>query len=123
MAATLAAARGAFPGRRLVLAFQPHRYTRTRDCFEDFVRVLSGADVLLLAEVYAAGEAPIVAADGRSLARAVRVAGKVEPIFVESIEDMPAAIRDVVRDGDVVITMGAGSIGQVPARLTGGGAE
>jgi UDP-N-acetylmuramate--alanine ligase len=123
MAATLAAARGAFPGRRLVLVFQPHRYTRTRDCFEDFVKVLSTTDVLLLAEVYPAGEAPIVAADGRSLARALRVAGKVEPIFVEAIEDMPAALADVVRDGDVVITMGAGSIGKVPARLAGGGAE
>ena len=123
MAATLAAARGAFPGRRLVLLFQPHRYTRTRDCFEDFVKVLSTTDVLLLAEVYPAGEAPIVAADGRSLARALRVAGKVEPIFVEAIEDMPAALADVVRDGDVVITMGAGSIGKVPARLAGGGAE
>ena len=123
MAATLAAARGAFPGRRLVLVFQPHRYTRTRDCFEDFVKVLSTTDVLLLAEVYPAGEAPIVAADGRSLARALRVAGKVEPIFVEAIEDMPAALADVVRDSDVVITMGAGSIGKVPARLAGGGAE
>jgi UDP-N-acetylmuramate--alanine ligase len=123
MAATLAAARGAFPGRRLVLAFQPHRYTRTRDCFEDFVKVLSTTDVLLLAEVYPAGEAPIVAADGRSLARALRVAGKVEPIFVEAIEDMPAALADVVRVGDVVITMGAGSIGKVAARLAGGGAE
>jgi len=123
MAATLAAARGAFPGRRLVLAFQPHRYTRTRDCFEDFVKVLSTTDVLLLAEVYPAGEVPIVAADGRSLARALRVAGKVEPIFVEAIEELPAALNDVVRDGDVVITMGAGSIGQVPARLSGGGAE
>jgi UDP-N-acetylmuramate--alanine ligase len=123
MAATIAAARGAFPGRRLVLAFQPHRYTRTRDCFEDFVKVLSTTDVLLLAEVYAAGEAPIVAADGRSLARALRVAGKVEPIFVETTDDLPAALHDVVRDGDVVITMGAGSIGLVPARLAGAGAE
>jgi UDP-N-acetylmuramate--alanine ligase len=123
MAATIAAARGAFPDRRLVLAFQPHRYTRTRDCFEDFVRVLSTADVLLLAEVYAAGEAPIVAADGRSLARAVRVGGKVEPIFIEAIDELPDALRDVVRDGDVVITMGAGSIGQVAARIAGGGAE
>jgi UDP-N-acetylmuramate--alanine ligase len=123
MAATLAAARGAFPGRRLVLAFQPHRYTRTRDCFEDFVKVLSTTDVLLLAEVYPAGEPPIVAADARSLARALRVAGKVEPIFVESIEEMPSALNDVVRDGDVVITMGAGSIGQLSARLSGGGAE
>lgn len=116
-AATLAAARGAYPGRRLVLAFQPHRYTRTRDCFEDFVRVLSDADVLLLADVYAAGETPIVAADGRALARAVRVAGKVEPVFVEAVDDMPAAILAAARPGDVVITMGAGSIGGVPARL------
>ena len=123
MAAVLAAARGAFPGRRIVLAFQPHRYTRTRDCFEDFVKVLGSADLVLLAEVYAAGEAPIVAADGRSLARALRVAGKVEPIFVESIDELPNALSEAVRDGDVVITMGAGSIGQVPGRLTGGGAE
>jgi UDP-N-acetylmuramate--alanine ligase len=117
MAATLEAARGAFPGRRIVLAFQPHRYTRTRDLFEDFVRVLSNVDVLLLAEVYAAGEAPIVAADGRSLSRAVRVAGKVEPIFVEDIAEMPHAIRHAAQAGDVVITMGAGSIGAVPAQL------
>jgi len=117
MAATLAAARGAFPGRRIVLAFQPHRYTRTRDCFEDFVKVLSAADAVLLAEVYAAGEAPIVAADGRSLARALRVAGKVEPVFVEDTAAMPQAIRDAARDGDVVVTLGAGSIGAVPAKL------
>lgn len=117
VAATLAAARGAFPGRRLVLAFQPHRYTRTRDCFEDFVKVLGLADTVLLAEVYPAGEEPIVAADGRSLARAVRVAGKVEPQFVGDIAEMPQAILDVVRDGDVVMCMGAGSIGGVPARL------
>lgn len=117
MRATLDAARGAFPGRRIVLAFQPHRYTRTRDLFEDFVKVLSGVDALLLAEVYPAGEAPIVAADGRSLSRAIRVAGKVEPVFVESIADMPGAIRKIVRAGDVVVTMGAGSIGNVPAAL------
>jgi UDP-N-acetylmuramate--alanine ligase len=117
MAATLEAARGAFPGRRIVLAFQPHRYTRTRDCFEDFVKVLSTADGLLLAEVYAAGEAPIVAADGRTLARAIRVAGKVEPVFVEDVADMAARILDAAQDGDVVITMGAGSIGGVPGRL------
>jgi UDP-N-acetylmuramate--alanine ligase len=116
MAATIAAARGAFPGRRLVLAFQPHRYTRTRDLFEDFVKVLGEADAVLLAEVYAAGEAPLVAADGRSLARAVRVAGKTEPVFVEAIADMPQAILDTTRDGDVVICMGAGSIGSVPAQ-------
>jgi UDP-N-acetylmuramate--alanine ligase len=118
MAATIEAARGAFPGRRIVLAFQPHRYTRTRDLFEDFVKVLSTVDVLLLAEVYAAGEAPIVAADGRSLARAVRLAGKVEPQFIEDIAEMPDAIRRAAADGDVVITMGAGSIGGVPAQLT-----
>ena len=120
MAATLAAARGAFPGRRLLLAFQPHRYTRTRDCFEDFVKVLSTVDALCLAEIYAAGEAPIVAADGRSLARALRVVGKVEPVFVEDIVDMPQTILDVARDGDVVLTMGAGSIGAVPGRLVEG---
>ena len=118
MAATLAAARGAFPGRRLVLAFQPHRYSRTRDCFEDFVKVIGqGCDAVLLAEVYAAGEAPIVAADGRSLVRALRVAGKVEPVFVDSIADMPQAILTNARDGDVVICMGAGSIGAVPAKV------
>jgi UDP-N-acetylmuramate--alanine ligase len=117
MAATLAAARGAFPGRRLILAFQPHRFTRTRDCFEDFVKVLSTVDTLVLADVYAAGEAPIVAADGRALARALRVAGKVEPVFVEDIADMPQTILDVAKDGDVVLTMGAGSIGAVPGKL------
>jgi UDP-N-acetylmuramate--alanine ligase len=117
MAATIAAARGAFPDRRLVLAFQPHRYTRTRDCFEDFVNVLSSVDALVLTDVYAAGEAPIVAADGRALARAVRVAGKVEPVFVDTVDDVPQALAAFVHDGDVVITMGAGSIGTVPARL------
>ena len=116
MAATLNAARGAFPNQRIVLAFQPHRYTRTRDCFEDFVNVLSGADGVLLTEVYAAGEQPIVAADGRALTRALRVAGKVEPVFVEQITQMPQAIADYVRNGDVVITMGAGSIGGVAAK-------
>ncbi len=117
MKATLAAARGAFPGRRLLLAFQPHRYTRTRDCFDDFVTVLGSVDALVLAEVYAAGETPIVAADGRALARALRVAGKVEPVFVEDVAGLPQAILDVVRAGDVVLTMGAGSIGGVPAKL------
>jgi UDP-N-acetylmuramate--alanine ligase len=117
MTATLAAARGAFPDRRLVLVFQPHRYTRTRDLFEDFVLVLSQADVLLLTEVYAAGEAPVVAADGRSLARAVRVAGRVEPVFVPEVQELVQAVLDMVRDGDVVLTMGAGSIGQLPAQL------
>jgi UDP-N-acetylmuramate--alanine ligase len=123
MAATIAAARGAFPGRRLVLAFQPHRYTRTRDCFEDFVRVLSSVDALVLADVYAAGEPPIVAADGRALARALRVVGKVEPVFVEQIPEMAAAVLHVARDGDVVVTMGAGSIGGVPRELAEGGAH
>src|SRR4029079_19242922 len=117
MAATIAAARGTFPGRRLVLAFQPHRYTRTRDLFEDFVRVLSTADALVLTDVYPAGEAPIVAADGRALARAVRVAGKVEPVFVEAVGRMAEGIRRVARDGDVVLTMGAGSIGNVAGQF------
>ncbi|MFO1318543.1 MAG: UDP-N-acetylmuramate--L-alanine ligase [Burkholderiales bacterium] len=125
MAATLAAARGAYPGRRLVLAFQPHRYTRTRDVFEDFVKVLSSVDALLLTEVYAAGEAPIVAADGRSLTRALRVQGKVEPVFVENWKELPETILAMAQPGDVVVTMGAGSIGQVPglvasAARTGG---
>ncbi len=123
MRATLAAARGAFPGRRLVLAFQPHRYTRTRDLFEDFVQVLSLVDALLLTEVYAASEAPIVAADGRSLARAVRVAGRVEPVFVPEVADLPAAIADFVQDGDVVLTMGAGSVGQTPIKLAALGTQ
>ena len=117
MAATLSAARGAFPNQRIVLAFQPHRYTRTRDCFEDFVRVLSGADGVLLSEVYSAGEPAIVAADGRALTRALRVAGKVEPIFVEQVAQMPQAIADYVQNGDIVITMGAGSIGGVAAKV------
>jgi UDP-N-acetylmuramate--alanine ligase len=118
MAATLSAARGAFPGRRIVLAFQPHRYSRTRDCFEDFVKVIGeNAHTVLLTEVYAAGEAPIVAADGRALVRALRVAGKVEPVFVDDVAAMPDAIAAQSRDGDVVICMGAGSIGAVPAKV------
>jgi UDP-N-acetylmuramate--alanine ligase len=117
MAATLAAARGAFPDRRLVLAFQPHRYTRTRDCFEDFIKVIGQADAVLLAEVYAAGEAPIVAADGRSLARALRVAGRIEPVFVDDINDMAQAIFENARAGDVVLCMGAGSMGAVSASV------
>ncbi len=115
MAATLEAARGAFPGRRLVLAFQPHRYTRTRDCFEDFVKVLGSADRVLLADVYPAGESPIVAADGRALAHALRVAGKDDLVFVDDIASMPQTIVEQARDGDVVVSMGAGSIGNVPA--------
>ena len=100
-----------------MLAFQPHRYSRTRDCFEDFVKVIGHADAVLLAEVYAAGEQPIVAADGRALARAVRVAGKIEPLFIDAIEAMPQAIIDSARSGDVVVCMGAGSIGTVPQKV------
>jgi UDP-N-acetylmuramate--alanine ligase len=117
VAATLAAARGAFVGRRLVLAFQPHRYTRTRDCFEDFVQVMRQADVVWLSEVYAAGEAPIVAADGRALSRAMRVAGQDNLLFIDNIQDMAQAIVDNAQDGDVVMCMGAGSIGQVPTQV------
>ena len=117
LAAVLEAARAAYPYRRLVLVFQPHRYTRTRDCFEDFVKVLSLADVLILTEVYAASEAPIVAADGRSLARAIRVTGKVEPIFVERVQDVANAIRDTARDSDLVLVMGAGSVERVVGDL------
>jgi UDP-N-acetylmuramate--alanine ligase len=117
IAATLAAARGAYPDRRLVLAFQPHRFTRTRDCFEDFIKVIAQADVVLLTEVYSAGEQPIVAADGRSLARALRLTGQVEPVFVDAVADLPQAILANARDGDVVLCMGAGSIGAVPAKV------
>ncbi|PCE29392.1 UDP-N-acetylmuramate--L-alanine ligase [Burkholderia ubonensis] len=117
MAATIAAARGAFPGRRLVLAFQPHRYTRTRDCFDDFVNVLSTVDALVLTEVYAAGEAAITTANGDALSRALRAAGNVEPVFVATVDDVPGALTKVAQNGDVVITMGAGSIGGVPAKL------
>lgn len=120
MAATVAAARGAFPGRRLVLAFQPHRYSRTRDLFEDFVKVLSSVDAVLLTEVYPAGETPIVAADGRALTRALRVAGKVEPVFIEQVADLPEAVLTYAQDGDVVLMMGAGSIGTVAGKLAQG---
>ncbi|MCE2917894.1 MAG: UDP-N-acetylmuramate--L-alanine ligase [Rubrivivax sp.] len=116
MAAVLAAARGAFPGQRLVLVFQPHRYTRTRDCFEDFVATMGGFDAVLLTEVYPAGEAPIVAADGRALARALRLAGKVDPLFVPTVAELPEAIATMARGGDVVLSMGAGSISTVAAR-------
>ena len=117
MAATLEAARGAFPGRRLVLAFQPHRFTRTRDCFEDFVKVMGLADGVLLAEVYSAGEAPIVAADSRALARAMRVRGNTDPVFVDAISDMAATAVRNARDGDVLLCMGAGSINAVPGQI------
>ena len=123
MDAVLKAARGAFPGKRILLAFQPHRFTRTRDLFEDFVKVLSTADEVILADVYPAGESPIVAADGRALTRAIRVLGKVEPLFVETAAEIPAAVMSRVKDGDIVITMGAGSVGGVAPKLAGGGGE
>ena len=115
--ATLEAVRQAYPGRRVVLAFQPHRYTRTRDLFEDFVKVLSSVDVLVLADVYPAGEQPIPAADGRSLAHALRVVGKTELVFVEDIAEMAETLLKMANDGDIVMTMGAGSIANVPAQL------
>ncbi len=114
---TLAAVRAGWPERRLVLAFQPHRYSRTRDAFDDFVRVLSGPDVLILSEVYAAGEMPIAGADGRALSRAIRARGQVDPIFIEDIGELPQVLSGVVREGDIVFTMGAGSIGQVAVQL------
>jgi UDP-N-acetylmuramate--alanine ligase len=123
MAATLEAARAAFPGRRVLLAFQPHRYTRTRDLFADFVRVLGMADALVLTEVYPAGEPPIVGASGSALVRELRAARKIEPTFVEDVGAVPAAISALARDGDVVLVMGAGSIGSVPAQLTGSSAQ
>jgi UDP-N-acetylmuramate--alanine ligase len=119
--ATMQAARGAFPGRRLVIVFQPHRYTRTRDLFEDFVRVLGKADQLILAEVYSAGEPPLAAADSKALARSIRVAGHVEPVYVELVSELPQAIHKTVQPNDVVVVMGAGSIGTVPAMLKGKG--
>ena len=117
MSATIEATRGAYPGQRLVLAFQPHRFSRTRDCFEDFIKIISTVDVILLTEVYAAGEAKIIGADGRALARALRLTGKIEPLFVEKIEDLPYAIVDIIQDRDVILCMGAGSIGSVPQKL------
>ena len=127
LTATIQAAREGWPGRRLVVAFQPHRYTRTRDLFEDFAEVLSQVDVLLLTEVYAAGEAPIAGADGRALARAVRSRGRVDPVFVQKAQELPEALAGVLKDGDLLLTLGAGDIGAVaaelPARLTGKGVE
>ncbi len=117
MAATLQAARSAWPGRRLLQVFQPHRYTRTRDLFEDFAQVLSEVDVLVLMDVYAANEDPIAGADGRALARAIRVRGKVDPIFVTEVEDVPAVLRNIMQDGDVILTQGAGSVGSLAASL------
>jgi UDP-N-acetylmuramate--alanine ligase len=117
IAATLAAAKSGWPGRRIVLAFQPHRFTRTRDLMDDFANVLSGADVLVLLEVYAAGEEPIPGADGRAMARAVRTRGVIEPVFVETLEELPAVLGDLLQDGDLLLTMGAGDIGAYAGNL------
>jgi UDP-N-acetylmuramate--alanine ligase len=119
IAATLDAIRQGYPGRRVVLAFQPHRYTRTRDLLDDFATVLAGSDALLVTEVYAAGEAPIPAADGRAICRAIRTRGKVEPVFVEKVETLHEALRAVLKPGDVLVTMGAGSISAVSHQLSG----
>jgi UDP-N-acetylmuramate--alanine ligase len=117
VAATLEAVRQGWPSRRLVLAFQPHRYTRTRDLLDDFGRCLSECDVLLVTEVYAAGEAPIAGADGRAICRAVRTRGLVEPVFVERVDDLADSLRGLLHDGDIVLTMGAGNIGSVAQDL------
>ena len=117
VAATLEALRQGYPGRRIVLAFQPHRYTRTHDLIDDFGKVLSTVDVLLVTEVYAAGEAPIAGADGRAICRAVRSRGQVEPLFVERVEELAESLKDVIRDGDVIVTMGAGNISAVAHEL------
>jgi len=124
LAATFEAMRSANPGRRLVVSFQPHRYSRTRDLFDDFCAVLSSVDELLLTEVYAAGEAPIANADGRSLARGIRARGKVSPVFVDKVAELPDALVTVLRDGDVLLSLGAGDIGNLPGLLAdrfGGG--
>lgn len=120
LAATFSAIRGAYPDRRLVVAFQPHRYSRTRDLFDDFCAVLSETDALLLTEVYAAGETPTPDADGRALARGIRARGRVEPVFVKAVAEAPAALVGMVRDGDVLLTLGAGDIGGLPALLAAG---
>ena len=117
LAAVFAAARGGWPDRRLVVGFQPHRYSLTRDLLDDFARVLSGVDALIVTEVYAAGEAPIAGADGKAICRAIRSHGRVEPVFIEKIEDLPRALIQIARDGDVIVTMGAGSIGAAAAEL------
>ncbi|MGD9293124.1 MAG: cyanophycin synthetase, partial [Gammaproteobacteria bacterium] len=119
LAATIEALRASWPERRLVLAFQPHRYTRTRDLLDDFAIVLAEVDALLLTEVYAAGETPIVGADGRALARAIRSRGQVEPVFVEDVEKLPDVLPGMLRPGDLLVTCGAGSIGSVAAKLPG----
>jgi len=127
LAATLEAIRQGWPDRRILLAFQPHRYTRTRDLLDDFARVLSSVDALIVTEVYAAGEAPITGADGKAICRAVRSHGRVEPVFIDKIEELPRALIQIARDGDVIVTMGAGSIGSaahdLPAALMALSAE
>jgi UDP-N-acetylmuramate--alanine ligase len=115
--ATLEAIRQGYAGRRVLLAFQPHRFTRTRDLIDDFGKALSGADVLCVTEVYAAGEAPIAGADGRAICRAVRSRGLLEPLFVEKVEELPQALKDVIKDGDVILAMGAGNISAVAHAL------
>jgi UDP-N-acetylmuramate--alanine ligase len=117
LAATLEAIRQGWPQRRILLAFQPHRYTRTRDLLDDFARVLAGVDSLIVTEVYAAGEAPIAGADGKAICRAIRSHGRVEPLYIEKIDDLPRALIQIARDGDVIVTMGAGSIGAIAAEL------
>jgi UDP-N-acetylmuramate--alanine ligase len=117
IAPTLAAVRAGWPERRLVVVFQPHRYSRTHDLLDDFIQVLSGADVLVLGEVYAAGEPPVTGADGRALARGIRARGHVDPVFVEDLAELPAVLNDLLRDGDVLLTLGAGDIGAASARL------
>ncbi|GAB4358102.1 MAG: UDP-N-acetylmuramate--L-alanine ligase [Gammaproteobacteria bacterium] len=117
IAATLEAVRSGWPGRRVVVAFQPHRYSRTRELFEDFAQVLSGVETLLLTEVYAAGEAPLAGADGRTLSRAIRARGRVDPIFVEDVQALPEVLPGILQDGDILLTLGAGDIGAVAARL------
>jgi len=119
IAPTLAAVRAGWPERRLVVVFQPHRYSRTHDLFDDFIQVLSSVDVLVLGEVYAAGETPISGADGRALARGIRARGHVDPVFVEDLGSLPSVLKDLLRDGDVLLTLGAGDIGSAAARLTG----
>jgi UDP-N-acetylmuramate--alanine ligase len=118
IAATLEAVRNGWPERRLVVAFQPHRYSRTFDLFDDFAQELVNCDLLLITEVFAAGESPITGADGRALCRAVRGRGRVDPVFVEDVETLPAVLKDLVQPGDVVLTLGAGSIGAVAAALS-----
>ena len=117
VAATIEAARAGWPDKRLVLVFQPHRYTRTQEQFDDFAAVLSTPDVLLLNEVYPAGEAPIPGADGRALARAIRTRGQIDPVFVDHLDELPELLAAVLEPGDLLLMMGAGSIGRLASDL------